>query len=173
MDIRPILDEILAGYSLPWFGTHGLSHWGRVLENGLRVAESTGADRTVVTLFALFHDACRENESVDPGHGRRGAELARAYRGSFFEVSDAQFRLLHEACALHTDGLTEGDVTVQTCWDADRLDLARVGIRPHRALLCTKAARDPAVIEWATGRAISEEVPDAVQDLWESLHSSL
>jgi uncharacterized protein len=49
------------------------------------------------------------------------------------------FAFLHDACL--------------TCWDADRLDLGRIGIRPKGTKLCTSAARDPAVIEWAYQRS--------------------
>jgi uncharacterized protein len=45
-------------------------------------------------------------------------------------------------------------VTVQTCWDADRLDLGRVGKHPHPRYLCTPAARDREVIEWAYRRSV-------------------
>ena len=45
-------------------------------------------------------------------------------------------------------------MTVQTCWDADRLDLGRVGIRPLAERLCTDVARDPVLIEWAYQRSI-------------------
>ena len=51
-------------------------------------------------------------------------------------------------------GQTEADITIQTCWDADRLDLGRVWIIPDPDRLCTEPARDPALIE--RGRA---EVP--------------
>jgi uncharacterized protein len=43
---------------------------------------------------------------------------------------------------------------VQTCWDADRLDLGRVGKRPDPRRLCTPAARDRDVIEWAYRRSL-------------------
>lgn len=46
-----------------------------------------------------------------------------------------------------------GDPTIATCWDADRLDLLRVGIRPDPARLVTEAARDPEVLEWAMARS--------------------
>ena len=38
------------------------------MENGLRIAESNGADTELVTLFALFHDSRRSNEQIDNGH---------------------------------------------------------------------------------------------------------
>lgn len=122
-DTAAMMRRILHGYALFVRGDHGVVHWARVLENGLRVADATGADREVVTLFALFHDARRVNEYHDPGHGRRGGELARSLRGSLIHLDDARFALLFEACRLHTDGLTAADPTLQACWDADRLRL--------------------------------------------------
>ena len=39
-------------------------------------------------------------------------------------------RLLCEAIEFHSGGDTHSDPTIQSCWDADGLDLGRVGIRP-------------------------------------------
>jgi len=155
---RPaILRAILNGYALPFRGEHGVVHWARVLENGMRLAEATGADAKVVALFALFHDSRRVNEGHDPGHGLRGARFAQTLRGSLVHLDDAQFELLFEACRLHTSGLIEGDVTLQACWDADRLDLGRVGITPRPHRLCSDAAQD--LLPWAHGRAVTEFEP--------------
>ncbi|MBT5083254.1 MAG: hypothetical protein HOM62_22025 [Rhodospirillaceae bacterium] len=49
--------------------------------------------------------------------------------------------------------LIDADITVQTCWDADRLDLGRAGIVPDPRYLCTDAAKEPRMIEWAHNRA--------------------
>jgi uncharacterized protein len=165
IDFNPLVHAILEDYALPWHGTHGLGHWARVLENGLRLAEVTGAKVEVVQLFAIFHDARRVNEGVDDGHGQRGADLAAELR-HLFKLPDADFELLYEACAAHTDGLTEADVTIQTCWDADRLDRGRVGIVPAPMKLCTPAAKTWEMIQWADGRAAFEVVPDFVKDEW-------
>ena len=116
---------------------HGVSHWDRVTENGLHVAQHTGADIAVVKLFAIFHDAQRKNDEDDPDHGRRGAELARDLRQRYFALSDAQFDLLYKACAGHTDGAQSSDLTIGTCWDADRLDLDRIGISPSHEYMST------------------------------------
>ena len=122
---------------------HGLGHWQQVASNGLLLARTTGADPDVIRLFALFHDSCRENESRDPEHGPRGAELARAWRGVRYDLDDARLELLIRACREHTRAIgSTGDVTVDTCIDSDRLDLARVGIRPDPARLLTEAARE-------------------------------
>lgn len=71
-DYAAIMRAILDGYALSMWGYHGVVHWARVLENGLRIAEANGADREVVALFALFHDSRRVNEDRDDGHGLRG-----------------------------------------------------------------------------------------------------
>lgn len=160
-----IIREIVSGSAVPVWGAHGVAHWARVMENGLRLAETTGARTEVVVLFALFHDARRVNESLDPGHGRRGAELAHRLRGALFDLDDRDFALLELACRRHTDGLTEADPTVQTCWDADRLDLGRVGIAPDPGRLCTAAARE--LLPWADGRARDGHVPTLVIDDWQ------
>jgi len=143
-----------------WSGIHGVSHLARVYENGIHLAESTGANKRVVKLFALFHDSRRLNESWDPEHGPRGAYLAESWRGKYFELPDCEFDLLFTACSLHTQAKTHVDTTIKTCFDADRLDLGRVGKTPDPRFLCTEAARDPQTIEWATQRSVSGYVPD-------------
>jgi uncharacterized protein len=164
VDTAPIIRTVLERYALPVRGPHGVLHWARVLENGLRLAETTGADIEVVTLFALFHDSRRFSENRDPGHGLRGGELARSLRGDLVRLDDDRFDVLHEACRLHTDGLNHENVTIQVCWDADRLDLGRVGIRPIPGRLCTDAAR--ALIPWAHARALKDEEPGMVGTVW-------
>jgi uncharacterized protein len=133
-----LIRSVLAGYALPWEGIHGVPHWARVLENGWHLSAVTGARIDVVELFAVLHDSCRINEGIDDGHGRRGAELAKKLRGTAFELDEEDFGLLMEACKLHTEGHLDGNITLQTCWDSDRLDLGRVGIIPQTEKLCTK-----------------------------------
>ena len=158
------MKAILRGYTLPVRGYHGVTHWARVLENGLRIAEVNSADQEVVTLFALFHDSRRVNEHRDDGHGLRGAELARSLRGSLVHLPDDRFEMLFDACKRHTDGATSEDPTIGACWDADRLDLARVGITPDPTRLCTDAARS--FLDWANQRAISDYEPSDVLSGW-------
>lgn len=122
---------------------HGPSHWRRVERNGLFLARSSGADPLVVRLFALFHDSLRQNESIDPGHGSRGAELALSWHAQgVFKLDQGRLSLLCTACRHHTDMTHHSDPTVATCFDADRLDLGRVGIMPDQDFLNTQAGRD-------------------------------
>ncbi len=163
---RELIDLILRRYALPREGTHGILHWARVLENGRRLAAVTGANVRIVELFAVFHDSQRINEGLDDGHGRRGAELARDLHGLQYGLKDGDLELLIWACELHTEGQLKGDITVQTCWDADRLDLGRVGIIPEEEKLCTDGARDPDLLRWAIKRSEELFAPDFVSMDW-------
>ena len=108
---------------------HGIEHWHQVEYNGLLLAKKTGADIDVVRLFAIFHDCKRLDDAYDREHGVRGAEFAKLCREEKrFELDDKRFDLLYRACEQHTITQNTGDVTIDTCFDADRLDLGRVGI---------------------------------------------
>ena len=120
---------------------HGPDHWRRVEANGLFLSNATGADITVVRLFALFHDSRRETEFTDPNHGRRGAIYAGELRNIHFQITDVQFDLLETACIWHTETTHHQDPTIGTCWDADRLDLGRVGIITDPKYMSTKLGR--------------------------------
>jgi len=134
-------------------GYHSLDHWVRVLANGRKLSDQTGANLKVVELFSIFHDARRFNEGYDPEHGLRGAQFAYEMRDQWFEATNQEMDLLYYACENHSDGLTEADITVQICWDADRLDLGRVGTAPKAENLCTDAGKNPEMMEWAHSRA--------------------
>ncbi len=149
------MKEIRSQFRLDWHGIHGASHWARVRRHGVNLARAEGADERIPALFSVLHDSQRENEGHDPAHGLRAAEYAAWLRKrGFFELDDAAFRLLQLACRGHSDGLMEADISVQVCWDADRLDLGRVGVFPDFRRLCTSTARQPQVIDvawrWST-----------------------
>lgn len=140
-------------FHLEWQGLHGAAHWARVRRTGLQLAQRNGANSRVVEYFAFLHDACRESDGRDAMHGPRAAEFAGRIRTRHIHLDDGEFSLLIDAIAGHTHGHDHNDVTVRTCWDADRLDLARVGITPDPLRLCTAAARDPDTIARASAQA--------------------
>jgi uncharacterized protein len=122
---------------------HGELHWRTVGANGLWLAHSLeSADTRVVLLFALLHDTMRLNDGHDPDHGRRAAAFAgELHAEGQLGIAASQLDLLVHACAEHADGTVSSDPTVGACWDADRLDLPRVGITPRPELFSTDAAR--------------------------------
>jgi uncharacterized protein len=158
--IPELIATIRAQFALDWYGIHGIQHWERVRENGLRLARNTGANPTVVELFAHLHDSRRLDEWEDIGHGPRAAAYLQTLRGRYFEISDEELELLVHACRHHSDGFMEGDITVLTCWDADRLDLGRVRIRPDPRYLCTAAAQEPDMLAWAYRRSLGRRAQD-------------
>ena len=159
-----LIATIKKQFQVDWEGLHGINHWARVYSNGMRLSECTGANMKVIQLFSVFHDSRRYNENRDMQHGPRGAELAVKLRGNYFELSDKEFDLLYQACRLHTIAGNHESITVQTCFDADRLDLGRVGILPKAKYLCTDAAKTEEMIFWAHQRSLNGKIPDNILD---------
>lgn len=156
---KDLLKHLRAQFQLDWHGLHGGRHWARVKHNAETLAkmyEASGelVHRPVIELFSFLHDHKREDEGYDYGHGMRAAEELHNLRGNLFQLPDEHFEMLWRACAYHSDGLTKDCLTVQICWDADRLDLARVGIMPSPQYLCTDKAKRPEIIAAATKRSI-------------------
>jgi uncharacterized protein len=161
--IRAIIDQHnLKGVN----SIHFIDHWARVFENGRRLAAVSGARLDVVELFAVFHDAGRVSDGKDPEHGERGAIVAASMRGYLFDLDPEGWHLLRLACQLHSKGQLQGDLTVQTCWDSDRLDLLRAGFYPAPERLCTPAARTSEIIAWANQRSASRYIPADVYVEW-------
>lgn len=138
---QEFFEYLVETHSLGHDGFHGKDHWLRVLQNAREIAVGCRANLRVLELFAVLHDSRRENEYHDPEHGHRAASYAVELRGKWFDLGDDEMDLLMEACRFHSDGLTEANPTIQACWDADRLDLGRVGIRPNAKYLCTEYAK--------------------------------
>jgi len=144
LNIDAVWQHVLAEHRHDPHSIHGPDHWKRVEQNGIKLAKHSGADVDVVRLFALFHDSKRIDDGTDPGHGKRGAAYARELHGKLFRLKPKQLDTLLYACTWHTDVHHDPDPTIGTCWDADRLDLTRLGIRPDPDYLNTKFARDVA-----------------------------
>lgn len=129
------------------YSIHGISHWDRVARNA-EVLITSDVDELVVKAFAYIHDVERVNESDDLQHGPRAALLVDEIRSSVLSfLNDQEIEQLKEACRLHTLRHRTEDATVNACFDADRLDLGRVGITPN-----------PDKMETIQGRIIAEKM---------------
>lgn len=95
----------------------------------------------IITFFAYLHDGCRWNEGRNPSSEPRAAAYKKQHR-SLIDLDVEQFKLLITASSGHTfskSGSKTGvDKSIVTSWDADRLDLRRVGNIPDPNLGCTK-----------------------------------
>lgn len=141
---------------------HGPDHWRAV---GATAAELAGvndghpdstpaADRELLLLFALLHDAKREDDGYDREHGPRAALLLERLRADgAIRLDHDRAAVLYEALRDHTNGTCSDDPTIATCWDADRLLIGRVGLVPDARFCSTAEGRR---------RATAGDLPDLV-----------
>ena len=129
---------------------HGIAHWERVKIIGEYLSQYTKADLKVVQYFAFLHDIKREDDFGDPEHGLRAVNFIETHLDLVNDLTGDQIEKLKYACCYHSDYKAKSeDVTVQTCWDADRLDLCRVGIVPDKYFLNTDKAKEKESIEFS------------------------
>src|SRR5689334_2687085 len=138
------LDRCREGATLIDSSVHGERHWRAVARAAVEIRRADPApDGTVLFLFAALHDARRELETRDPEHGPRAARLAEQLRADgVFVVDDERMAKLVEACELHDTGVVSDDPTIGACYDADRVNLTRLGFTIDHALLSRPVTRD-------------------------------
>jgi uncharacterized protein len=65
-------------------------------------------------------------------------------------LNDLQYQQLKFALCHHChDDAASSDITVQTCWDADRLDLWRDNVEPNPNLMFTDYGKSQHMINFA------------------------
>jgi uncharacterized protein len=148
-DLQAVLDAVRIVSPSSRSPVHGEEHWRRVATNGLDMAAEVGADPLLIVLFGIFHDSMRFSEHRDDDHGRRGGFLASCLNAELMGLSDERLDLLDTACTCHTEGETSDDPTIGACWDADRLDLCRLGRQVDPRAMSTAPGRTPPVQERA------------------------
>lgn len=131
------------------FSVHGIVHWDRVANNA-DLLNTSDVDLLVVKAFAYIHDVERNDDGYDLQHGPRAAALVDEIRDTELAfLNDDEILQLKKACELHTTTLRTEDATVNACFDADRLDLGRVGITPNPDKMAT-----------AQGQIIAEKIAE-------------
>ena len=134
---------------------HGKEHWHKVNAYGhLLCAFYPMAIKDIVRAFAFTHDCMRDNEGDDPGHGGRAATFIHHYRDCLSHLSSREIKVLSFACTWHTHAAPwESDKlpwrrftpmereTIMVCFDADRLDIGRVGVIPDPKYLFTRKGK--------------------------------
>jgi uncharacterized protein len=140
MNINELVQKVIQEAKLSDSLIHGVDHWQRVERNGVYLCQFNQADQLVVQLFSLFHDCKRENDHRDLEHGPRAETYLRGIK-NLIPVTSSQFEDLCIACRTHTIGGTPGNITIATCWDADRMDIGRAGIVPHEDFMTNDEAK--------------------------------
>jgi len=119
------------------FGLHGVIHWNGVYQNCLMLdPEPTMIEDWFYWCFSMLHDCCRYSEYGDARHPEKAAKLVEP---------DTDFnKQLNYTIRYHSAGVISEDLHTGTCWDADRLELPRVGITPDPKLMSTEAGKEAA-----------------------------
>lgn len=162
-DLDELVDAVEERATHRGSSIHGPSHWRAVGAVAAELAgvldaappadakPTPGPDRDLLLLFALLHDAKREDDGRDLQHGPRAALLLDELRAEdVIAVDDLRAAVLREALHDHTNGTLSSDPTIGTCWDADRLLIGRVGMTPDARFCSTHEGRR---------RAIAGELP--------------
>lgn len=135
-DLQPIIDYVSKDWQLG--PIHGIEHWKRVERNGLLLS-TDDVNVQVVRLFAYLHDHKRIDDGWDLDHGQRAAENLDNIRHTLLsEITDEEFVMLKRACMEHTITVRTGIPTIDACFDADRMDLPRVGYMPDPARMASE-----------------------------------
>ena len=130
IDLNPLVHQILEDYALPLARHPRRWPLGEGLENGLRLARP--------------REPTSKSSNSSPCSTIRGASTRLWISGmasvgltlppnSVATYSPFRCRLRPSLRSLRrtTPMATEADITIQTCWDSDRLDLGRVGMMPE------------------------------------------
>ena len=145
MSVVALFAKIIEETDMWYSEFHGTSHWMRVRDNAMYLADKTNGDTQVAEYFSVLHDCMRENEGDDPEHGPRAAKYAEEHRG-LIDLTNRQFLLLQRACSGHTfakpDSRAGTDATLAACWDGDRMDIGRVGLTPNARYLFSDQAKN-------------------------------
>ena len=121
-------------------GLHGLNHVKRVVENAKTIAKNECPNHyDDIVMGAYLHDIGRVNDNGGNEHALQGFEISKQLLAKYWPHLD--HRKILTAIKEHADSLITDDPLIGSIWDADRLDLTRLGIKINPELLSTKTAK--------------------------------
>lgn len=164
-----LIEEVLSKATMPGSSLHGEAHWRSVIACGMRIAEGTAADRKVVFAFGLIHDSQRLDDGYDFAHGARATASLNGLRALQGLLSADQVDLLARACEDHENGRLSADPTIGCCWDADRINLWRVGVAPDPQFFSI-LEEGPVFDEISEGARSGHKEPPSWADLVEKIN---
>lgn len=139
LDDEEVIDMCLKFYTMR-IGIHGESHIRNVVKLAKRISRRECPQYTNdVIVGAALHDVGRRDDFGGNEHAVRGSRIAKGVIKSYWPNLHAD--KIVEAIKYHTGGLTTSDPLIGSIWDADRLDLVRLGKRIDISLLSTKTAK--------------------------------
>jgi HD superfamily phosphodiesterase len=120
-------------------GLHGFDHLGRVAILAGRLARAVGEDVESAVVMGFLHDSARKDDGGGCLHAIESAVLARKLLLEFYPQMDRG--RICDSIKRHADGETTSDLMVACLWDADRLELKRLGRVVDPDLLSTEIAK--------------------------------
>ncbi len=139
---------------------HGARHWAHVACLGRKLAEQNdldGASLRCINAFGWTHDLWRTHDGSGNEHAQDGGiHFLNLDCDLIQQLSEAEQQLVARAIRYHSDGYIACEAydlglfdgidlpeqwvidTVGCCWDADRLDLNRLGSEPKAELMSTE-----------------------------------
>lgn len=123
-DVAGRLSEVLP---LPDSQIHGYEHARRVGLFAEMLARTYGADPLFAVVAAYCHDCGRLNDGEDPEHGKRSWQRCADSVSRLF--TGAPLDQLRVAIEEHPLGMTSDVPLIAALWDADRVDLMRLGYK--------------------------------------------
>ncbi len=118
---------------------HGISHLRRVAILSGRLANAVGEVVEAAVVMGFLHDCARKNDGNDLEHAHDSAVLARELTERFYPHLDVD--RICDAIEGHAGGEVTTDPLSACLWDADRLELKRIGRTIDLDLLSTKVAK--------------------------------
>lgn len=118
---------------------HGINHLRQVAYLAGRFAYSINECEETAIIGGYLHDCARENDGNGNSHAHESALLATKIISKFYP--EINIERVYNAIFFHADGLITDDPFIGCIWDADRLNLVRIGIIPKVELLSTEVAK--------------------------------
>ena len=139
---------------------HGVAHWTRVHRYGLLLADSLelpDTEKLAIALFGWTHDLARTDDAGGNVHAYDGAKYVQVVTDNLFrDFPNTTLDVVKVAIRYHSDGMNTEEAihelaitehsnwsresvlnVIGCCWDADRLDLLRLGIVPNESKMST------------------------------------
>lgn len=133
--------EALSFTSLECLSTniHGVQHLRQVAFLAGRFAYSLNVDYKTAIIGGYLHDCARSDDGGGNSHAHESAFLAKRIIETNWSSTDID--KIFYAIYYHADGLNTNDPFIGCIWDADRLNLVRLGLIPKVELLSTEFAK--------------------------------
>ena len=132
------------GCACKGLGLHGMSHLRRVASTAGRIASLISEDVEAAVVTGFLHDCARTDDGGGTSHAHDSACVAKNILPTCYPHLDVD--RLCAGIAGHADGVVTDDLLIGSVWDADRLDLVRLGIEVDLGLLSTSVARRVAIV---------------------------